>query len=757
MNPPQLAADYCARVLDPALDIIRARLLQHRPLNVVDYISQFHSQIKSDIESAASASPEPASPPPPQSTPGCRRRRLRSPPSTPSAGSANSGKFDTFVMPSGKIEDFQKGLSWRIGFPHLEFFKTMEAEHTSMAGCDMQFTTRNYGITTTAQAEWGVVVRGQAPPPEHMLHGRVITLIEDKLQCAQARKAGLRREEVIAVILYTGPMYMIYNCVLAQWSSPPTMWDTLRRGNNLFTTTLCVLVSAVQKLSAVTVIPDGLRLYRGTGGLVTLPDHFTQPDEHNCRGMTEWGFLSSSADKSVALQYSGVVEGRPHAMVLEIEPSCADRGAVVSEFSQYPGEGETLFLPMSYVAQSGVQRVEQIATGDVTVIPVRVNVNLKAERLEQLQEKKKSIHLTGFEFRLNELRQKLQSAAQAGDAEGRLKREKDSYGQFWKKAHSVGGYIDAQAKKAEAVLARHRARAAADYSDDAVYRSLVSESLEAVRMAESALLWWLRDEGRNIHNIEDYSLLECHRHFESFLRLQHSRAEDDNGRRAAAIDLCRARNLLRVDANEVDDNAETRLIALVAGGGSVEDVQLLVAAGADVAAVTDKGRSAMYYAAQQGHAEAIEALARAGANCNQAETGGCTPMWVACLNGHVKCVNALIRLGADMEKAKTDTGFTPLYSASQNGHLNVVDALLRAGADVNKAKNDGATPLFAACLKGHRACVEALVRARADVTFVWKGHTPLAAASRKGHANIVSILQAAAAAERARAAAEAAL
>jgi ankyrin repeat protein len=110
-----------------------------------------------------------------------------------------------------------------------------------------------------------------------------------------------------------------------------------------------------------------------------------------------------------------------------------------------------------------------------------------------------------------------------------------------------------------------------------------------------------------------------------------------------------------------------------------------------------------------------------------------------------------------MEKAKTDTGFTPLYSASQNGHLNVVDALLRAGADVNKAKNDGATPLFAACLKGHRACVEALVRARADVTFVWKGHTPLAAASRKGHANIVSILQAAAAAERARAAAEAAL
>ena len=231
------------------------------------------------------------------------------------------------------MEDFHKGLASRIGFPHLEFEKTMEAEHCSMAGCDMRFTTRNYGITTTARAEWGVVVRGEAPAAEHMLHGRVIASVEEKLQSSEARKAGLRREEVIAVMLYTGPMYMLYNCVLARWSSPATMWDTLRRGNNAFTTTLSVLVSAVQKLSAITVIPDGLKLYRGTGGLVYLPEHFSQPDEFNCRGMTDWGFMSCSADKEVAMGYSGAAEGRPHAMVLEIEPNCVDRGAVVSELS----------------------------------------------------------------------------------------------------------------------------------------------------------------------------------------------------------------------------------------------------------------------------------------------------------------------------------------------------------------------------------------------------------------------------------------
>ena len=54
------------------------------------------------------------------------------------------------------------------------------------------------------------------------------------------------------------------------------------------------------------------------------------------------------------------------------------------------------------------------------------------------------------------------------------------------------------------------ARAAGDYNHDAVFRSsLVSESLEAARTAESALLSRLRNEGPNIHINEDYSLPLC--------------------------------------------------------------------------------------------------------------------------------------------------------------------------------------------------------------------------------------------------------
>ena len=53
-----------------------------------------------------------------------------------------------------------------------------------------------------------------------------------------------------------------------------------------------------------------------------------------CRGFAEWAFMSTTADKSVAVQYSGVKEGRPKAMVLVITVSAVDRGACISDFSQ---------------------------------------------------------------------------------------------------------------------------------------------------------------------------------------------------------------------------------------------------------------------------------------------------------------------------------------------------------------------------------------------------------------------------------------
>jgi hypothetical protein len=391
-------------------------------------------------------------------------------------------------------------------------------------------------------------------------------------------------------------MYVIYNCVLARWSNPPSLWETLRDGNNLFSTTLSVLVSAVQKLSTVTVIPDGLRVYRGTGGLTYLPEHFTQPDDYNCRGMTEWGFLSCSSNKNIAVQFSGLQEQRPHCMVIEIQPSCADRGASVAEFSQYPTEEEILFLPLSYLQQTGRERVEKVAGGHISVIPVRVNVNLKAERLEHIEQSKKSIHISEFALRIQELREKLHEICLKENAEGRLKNEQTPGASkaFQTTLPTVNNCVDALICKVQAVLEKHRSHGVADYSDDAIYRSLISESQDTAHMAQSALLWWLRDPGQTFKVLQDFPLIQSHRFYESFLRLQHSLAACDDTRRLTALTLCKARNLLRHDVNECDYNQQSPLLSLAVHGASQDDIELLVTAGADLACVDTDGRSAVY-------------------------------------------------------------------------------------------------------------------------------------------------------------------
>jgi hypothetical protein len=290
--------------------------------------------------------------------------------------SDGSGRKQMDTYPSGEIKDFRAGLRDRIGLPHLEYLKAMTREHCKDTGCEMKFTTRNYDVTTTPSAEWLAVVEQQPQPKDNMEHDKDGVTIKRRIhnfrqlnedQLRTMKNASLRQEEVIAVILYTGPMYMVYSSVLQRYDRPEfenvngnqrrSIFKTLNGDfgdtQNLYSTTLTVLVSAVQKLSTVTVLrPPGHRvLYRGTGGEQGLPLHFFNPDERNCKGMTDWGFFSSTPDKEKAKMYSGVDKAKPCPIVFEIETDCVNVGASVGQFSQYPDEVEYMFQPCSFVEQ----------------------------------------------------------------------------------------------------------------------------------------------------------------------------------------------------------------------------------------------------------------------------------------------------------------------------------------------------------------------------------------------------------------------
>jgi WD40 repeat protein len=384
-----------------------------------------------------------------------------------------------YKLKCGSVTDFHKGLSGRVGMPQLNFRNAMRQEHCERAGCEVKFTTGNYKITTTPKNEWNYVVNGVAPPDTDMDHGRCIVPFQELHQKSEKDGLGLIEEEVIAIILYTGPMFQVYNAILRQYPEE----DFKVFADNKFSTTIFVLVSAVQKLCRCTRIPEGMLLYRGIGGRADLPDIFFQPDDRGRSGYAEWAFLSTTADRDVALQYSGIKDGLPKAMVMVIETSSIDRGADIGQFSQYRGEQEFLYLPCSFIQRTrpGTSRIQLLDGGLVTFVDVKVNLNIRTQTVEELQHQKKSMHLVSaksIEQEVSvELTEWISSKLQQGID---LK-------------HYVGDVVkfkDGFLSTCKEVIRRHENESTPeDYADDEIYRQMITDVLDLKGNAIETTRW----------------------------------------------------------------------------------------------------------------------------------------------------------------------------------------------------------------------------------------------------------------------------
>jgi hypothetical protein len=82
-------------------------------------------------------------------------------------------------------------------------------EHCTGKGSDKYFVTNNYNIRTCPKDEWLMTVLHdltKAKSPESRAHNRRFVPIAELMQVEVAVQAQLTRAEVIAVVLYTGPM-----------------------------------------------------------------------------------------------------------------------------------------------------------------------------------------------------------------------------------------------------------------------------------------------------------------------------------------------------------------------------------------------------------------------------------------------------------------------------------------------------------------------------------------------------------------------
>ena len=83
----------------------------------------------------------------------------------------------------------------------------MELEHSNKDSFKTSnFATSNYDIETTPSKEWTYVMNPDSVPEKQRVGGRTIQKIDVLMQEKASISAKLIRAEVIAVVLYTGPM-----------------------------------------------------------------------------------------------------------------------------------------------------------------------------------------------------------------------------------------------------------------------------------------------------------------------------------------------------------------------------------------------------------------------------------------------------------------------------------------------------------------------------------------------------------------------
>jgi ankyrin repeat protein len=573
----------------------------------------------------------------------------------------------------------------------------------------------------------------------------------------------LRRCEVVALILYTGPMFVLYNAILrdvgfcgaaaadiefasdeflVQWKEKDIKsWVQL--SGHKFTNTIHALASAIKKLQGLADKTLVTRLYRGLGGLDV--GAFLK----SC-GFTDKAFMSTTKDRRMALEYSGVKSGLI-GTVLCIETSTTNNGAVLVSFSQYPGEEETVWNACSFMQHlPGKDEVELLPEGGVVrIFHVLVSANSRAETVEELEGCRKRVVLQVLDTLHADVCRAIDAAAATAEFKARLAQD---HGQ---KAFGGGTYekdfILSIKDESAARVAVYKKLPDRAFAEIETLGEAVSKGLALPLLANAKLRLWLEDLSLSLFNMGcrlssnttylGLNAAQGRRLSRRRLRLQDNSTAglrgsidqvgrivvEDGLRRmggastaALALEDCRERRLVTgAGAAALDRrdafSGETPLITQV-HLGEYENVERLLQAGADANAATAGGERALLMAAKEGRVDLVGLLAGFRAEVDARDALGRTSLHWMSETGNADMVQVLLKLGADvMAKDQSTVAPTSLEKASKHGHLAVVQTLLEHGADVAARDKYGDTSLHHASEEGHVAVVQTLLQHCADV------------------------------------------
>ena len=317
---------------------------------------------------------------------------------------ANQGKMS--MLPSvlqGKFGSFQlfgRSLEERLGGMSDDPVSGLFSEHCLASDSDSEFVVPNHPDLppSTPMREFAVVVgedgvdtdtwtiRTSAEPTCEdgaRLTGRKLFPIAYYMECQEAKRAKLTVSEMVALRLFTGPMYEKYNKVLR------SVLDTdsaVSLEANSYSTTIGLIISGILKLSRIATAKrdkEGkVKAFRGLSG-ISLPAAFFKKDAQGFCGVVEAAFLSLTDDPTVALDYarlSSLAQDK-EATIFELELGKASLGAEVAWVSQWPQEQERLLPPWTFleVVQPPTRREDGL-----TVVKIKPTVFQNVRTVEEV-------------------------------------------------------------------------------------------------------------------------------------------------------------------------------------------------------------------------------------------------------------------------------------------------------------------------------------------------------------------------------------
>uniref|UniRef100_A0A8C1UV52 Euchromatic histone-lysine N-methyltransferase 1a n=1 Tax=Cyprinus carpio TaxID=7962 RepID=A0A8C1UV52_CYPCA len=196
-----------------------------------------------------------------------------------------------------------------------------------------------------------------------------------------------------------------------------------------------------------------------------------------------------------------------------------------------------------------------------------------------------------------------------------------------------------------------------------------------------------------------------------------------------------------VDPNlRMDSEKRKTPLHCAAEEGHKEICHILLQAGANLDICDAEQRTPLMYACENNHLETVKYLLKAGASTGHKDMRGSTCLHLAARGGHTGVLQYLVSMPSIDINCKDDGGWAPLTWATENKNLEQVKMLISVGADVQIRDKEENVCLHWAAFSGCDEITQLLLDKRSDLHAVnIHGDSPLHIAVRQNQLDCVML------------------